>query len=186
MLPGVAAVERTYWLTVDPPYNFSANFNRFKLPACSADVTYGQPQPNKFELKAKPEAFPIVMFSLGFGATRFYYNVLPQFLAATGYIVVTVDHPCTTDVVEFPDVMIIKSNPNPNWTNADYDQAGDLRGVDMRFVADQLAQNKTLSNLIYPLCTKPSSVDKFGIWGHSLVAPRPLKPCSLIRGFKGA
>lgn len=54
-------------------------------------------------------ARPLLMFSPGFGQSRFLYSAMARSLASEGYIVVTVDHPYDATVVEFTDGSFVRA-----------------------------------------------------------------------------
>lgn len=54
--------------------------------------------------------FPLVLFSPGLAESRLLYSVTAKSIAAQGYVVVTIDHPYDTEVIEFPDGSVIRSN----------------------------------------------------------------------------
>ncbi|EAT89054.1 hypothetical protein SNOG_03849 [Parastagonospora nodorum SN15] len=53
------------------------------------------------------EKWPVALFSGGLNTTRLFYSHLAQEVASHGFIVIMIDHPYDTDVVEFPNGDVI-------------------------------------------------------------------------------
>ncbi len=81
-------------------------FSSFQLELCKlSDVQNGSCRGGR-----KTPRFPLVLFSPGLGESRLLYSVTAKSIAAQGYVVVTIDHPYDTEVVEFPDGSVVRSN----------------------------------------------------------------------------
>lgn len=65
------------------------------------------------------EEFPVVVFSPGFGGSRFLYGAMARSLASLGHIVFTVDHTYETYAVEFPDGSLAMSSIGPEGLDVD-------------------------------------------------------------------
>ncbi|KAJ6088100.1 hypothetical protein N7499_004282 [Penicillium canescens] len=83
--------------------------------------------------------FPLMIFSPGLGISRLLYQATLQDVASHGYVVVSVDHPYDTNMVEFPDGKVIKGEPEKIASNPDLmRQAFETRVADLGFVLDEL------------------------------------------------
>ncbi|WP_067833493.1 alpha/beta hydrolase family protein [Nocardia lijiangensis] len=88
------------------------------------------------------DRWPVVLFSPGYGAPRAFYTALVAELASRGFVILAVDHPYETAVVELADGRL--ATPVGDFP-AD-DAAGErymteqqaVRAADLRFVLDQL------------------------------------------------
>lgn len=72
-------------------------FESFVLQVCQPITKYkhaplAQPYPPETQSLLR-QAFPVILFSHGLGATRLFYSIIAQQLSSTGYTVVTIDHP---------------------------------------------------------------------------------------------
>lgn len=89
---------------------------------------------------AEPEGgFPLILLSPGFTGTRLGYSVKASALASLGYVVVTIDHPYDSFVVEFPDGSI-SYGPVMGDGREEILEAVDVRTEDISFLLDQLAE----------------------------------------------
>jgi hypothetical protein len=114
---------------------------------------------------------PVVTFSPGLGLSRLWYSALAQSVASFGFIVVTVDSPYSSDVVEFPDGRIITAI-NSTW---DQEQSALLVNVtadDASFVLDELSAGHAMANMLpdqtYLSGHSGLSTHRAGIFGHSI------------------
>lgn len=126
----------------------------------------------------RAETFPIIFFSPGYRVPRLLFSALAENLASYGYLVITVDHPYDSILVEYPDGRIKMpqaSNgshiPPPRVDTTDcMNQAIDVRVQDLSFVLDQLRTNNSIFAKHIP--NFPSVVKitqtKVGVFGHSL------------------
>ncbi|MCG8916480.1 alpha/beta hydrolase [Actinokineospora sp. PR83] len=83
---------------------------------------------------------PVVLYSPGLADPRSLGTAVAEELAGQGSVVVTVDHPGETSVVEFPDgrVRTIALPGDPRTSPALYRSLVDTRLADTRFVLDQV------------------------------------------------
>jgi predicted dienelactone hydrolase len=82
-------------------------------------------------------AWPVVLFSTGYGVERQLYTGLVQDLASHGYVVAAIDHPHDAGIVSFPDghtVSIGKVGESPDAVS----NALTVRIADTRYVLDAL------------------------------------------------
>ena len=109
---------------------------------------------------------PVILFSPGYGTTRFVYSYFAQTVASAGYVVVMMDHPYDADVVEIPGERLVLA---ANLTEAQITgPAVETRAQDASFILDRLCNRGTAPKLL-PL-TKGSCLDvsRVGFFGHSL------------------
>lgn len=145
--------------------NFGLNspngtFERLALPiAAQSSIPTKDHNPN----------FPVVMFSPAEGTSRLFYSAIASQVASTGYIVVTVDSPYDVDIVQYPDgsVAILNASVVATATLPDMILDVTTRAQDVSFVLDQLTNATVISHLI-PGSTHGLSVDKVGMFGHSV------------------
>jgi pimeloyl-ACP methyl ester carboxylesterase len=88
--------------------------------------------------------FPVVLFSGAMGTSRYLYSALAATISSNGYVVVTVDHPYDTDIVEFPSGQIVLGL---NLSDAQIPLAVETRAKDLSFVLDRLPHPKKLKHL---------------------------------------
>ncbi|KAH3916203.1 1-alkyl-2-acetylglycerophosphocholine esterase [Parastagonospora nodorum] len=74
---------------------------RFVLEVCKEKCSVGGGEGNR------TEKWPVALFSGGLNTTRLFYSHLAQEVASHGFIVIMIDHPYDTDVVEFPNGDVI-------------------------------------------------------------------------------
>lgn len=77
----------------------NTTFEGFELEFCN---------PGNFEKVKCDEKYPVAIFSPGLHGSRLIYGAMARDLASHGYVVITVDHPYDTGVVEFPDGTVIQ------------------------------------------------------------------------------
>ena len=110
--------------------------------------------------------FPLVIFSPGLGISRLLYQAMLQDVASHGYVVVSVDHPYDTNVVEFPDGKVIKGEPGKIASNPDLmRQAFETRVADLGFVLEEL--QKTDQHVVPRSLSGKISFDHISAAGHS-------------------
>lgn len=82
--------------------------------------------------------YPIVLLGTGLNTTRLFYSATAQRIASKGYIVITMDHPYETDIVEFPDgTVVYGGNVVGDLNNtAPLVRALDIRADDASFILD--------------------------------------------------
>ncbi|MFB8277676.1 alpha/beta hydrolase family protein [Nocardia colli] len=127
---------------------------------------------NSVEVDRTGGAWPVVLFSHGFGVVRELNSVRTDDLASHGYVVVSIAHTYDAQTVEFPGGRMVTSDAKPD--PAFLATSMDTRVADTRFVLDQLdrlqrgehpdAENRTLpAGLAGAL-----DLTKVGMFGHSL------------------
>lgn len=87
-------------------------------------------------------AWPVVIFSPGFGAPRAFGSGLAAELASRGYVVLALDHPYESAVAELADGRIVPGvwrapAPGEDWALF-MERLMHVRAADMRYVLDQL------------------------------------------------
>jgi predicted dienelactone hydrolase len=133
---------------------------------------------------SRGRAYPVVIYSPGFGSWRNASTALTEELVSRGFIVVTVDHPYDGIAVEFPNRTIVKTKPLKVPGNAKvltYDtwyamvkQLLNVRVVDIRFVLDALAaldagRNPDAERIPLPAHLAGAlDLRRIGMFGHSL------------------
>ncbi|KAJ5772648.1 hypothetical protein N7520_003177 [Penicillium odoratum] len=113
--------------------------------------------------------YPVVLFTPAVGFSRLMYTSLLQDIASNGLAVVSVDHPYDAAIVEFPDGRTVLGVLGNISTDAEYVSAMDVRVQDMRFLLDQIHDEKVIGD-IFPLSLENSSLlslDRVTIVGHS-------------------
>ncbi|CAM4451380.1 hypothetical protein NONI108955_29665 [Nocardia ninae] len=117
-------------------------------------------------------AWPVVLFSHGFGVVRELNSVRTDDLASHGYVVVSISHTYDAKVVEFPGGRLLSSDakPDPQYLATSID----ARVADTRFVLDQLTRltqgaNPDAENRALPAGLAAAlDLSKVGMFGHSL------------------
>ena len=108
-------------------------------------------------LRGESTAYPLLIFSPGGGAPRFFYSTTHEELARKGYVVVAIDHPHDALVVEFPDGQAV-IGLNKTLTRDEVELLVRVRAQDMSFVMDELSRQ-------FPTKINTTAVVAFG---HSL------------------
>lgn len=100
-------------------------------------------------LAHRDRAWPVVIFSPGYGAPRAVYTGLATRLASRGFVVFVLDHPYESAVTQLPDGRVVGLQEifPPDRTQFMPDQQI-VRTADIRFVIDQLARPEALSPLL--------------------------------------
>lgn len=106
---------------------------------------------------------PLVLFSGALGTSRTIYHSMLQSIAATGYFVVSVDHPYDADIVEFPDGTTITG---VDISDDQLEDALATRVADIAFLYKELAK-LSLRNELFPLHRHSGATPKTAIIGHS-------------------
>jgi dienelactone hydrolase len=106
----------------------------------------------------EPHGFPVVVFSPGLGLTGSSATTVVTDLASHGYVVVTLDHPYDSLVVEFPDGrLVLRSIPEDGDPSAKARYVA-TRAADARFVVGQLEDR------LGPV----ADLRRAGMFGHSI------------------
>ncbi|KAK5181821.1 hypothetical protein LTR44_006021 [Exophiala sp. CCFEE 6388] len=120
-----------------------------------------------FRLQTCPDSprntdFPLLLFSTGAGNSRHLYNVVLQWVASTGFNIVSIDHTYDADIVEFPDGTVTLG-ANISFP-ANLSTAISVRLADVSFILDALF-NSTLTRSLGLPALRTKHVAMFG---HSL------------------
>ncbi|CAI6331523.1 unnamed protein product [Periconia digitata] len=123
-----------------------------------------------------PQETPFVIFSPGLQSSRLAHNAQIQTLAASGYAVLSIDHPWDAAVLEFPNeppivgtlINDIADNstgtPILNW---DVLASGvQIRAADVEFALDEFNKLSTVQ-LLLPDATSSFNTTRTAIFGHS-------------------
>jgi pimeloyl-ACP methyl ester carboxylesterase len=138
----------------------NGSFNALQLEACNSTAT-----PHCLSSKSVP--LPVVLFSGALSTSRLVYSSMLQSIAAAGYVVVSVDHPYDTDIVEFPDGTIFTGLDIE--TDADIELALSTRVGDIAFVHQQLLNSSFVETALPSLdSSHGKTAPKTAILGHSL------------------
>lgn len=100
-------------------------------------------------LAPRDRAWPVVIFSPGYGAPRAVYTGLATQLASRGFVVFVLDHPYESAVTQLPDGRVVGLQEifPPDRSQYMPDQQI-VRTADIAFVIDQLARPEALSPLL--------------------------------------
>ncbi|KAK4158156.1 Alpha/Beta hydrolase protein [Chaetomidium leptoderma] len=104
-------------------------FSSFQLEFCQLPQNGGCRASGR-----KASRFPLVLFSPGLAESRLLYSVTAKSIAAQGYVVVTIDHPYDTEVVEFPDGSVARNNG----TDGMEQRLTEIRAADISFTLSAL------------------------------------------------
>ncbi|KAG0130233.1 hypothetical protein HOY82DRAFT_562755 [Tuber indicum] len=112
----------------------------------------------------------LILFSTGFGASRYVYATLAEDLASHGYMVAALDATYDSAVVVFPDGKIAVADPENvtgNVTAEEVTKYYDERVKDVVFTIKSLSM-PSLTSVIPGVGAKGLKVERVGIFGHSL------------------
>jgi predicted dienelactone hydrolase len=110
------------------------------------------------------DSFPLVLFSGALGTSRLLYTSMLQSIAATGYMVVSIDHPYDSDIVEFPNGTTITAVNISS--DAELEIALSTRAGDFAFMRQQMA-NATVADMLFPGQMRGRRSLKTAVIGHS-------------------
>jgi pimeloyl-ACP methyl ester carboxylesterase len=110
------------------------------------------------------ESLPLVLFSGGLATSRLLYTSMLQSIAATGYMVVSIDHPYDSDIVEFPNGTMVTAVDISS--DVELDLALSTRAEDFVFMRQQMA-NTTITDLLFPGQMHGRRTPKTAVIGHS-------------------
>lgn len=116
-------------------------------------------------LAENPSAYPVLLFSPGFGSPiRFYTSLLSE-LASQGFVVVVVDHPYSQTVSLFPDETVVTSNTagTDMQTTDKLDTILRVWVEDMGFALDYVGE----LNQSDPILAGAFDLNSVGAFGHS-------------------
>lgn len=101
---------------------------------------------------ASGPAWPVILFSPGYGASRAFYSGLAADLASRGYVVLAVDHPYEVAVTQLADGRVVGPAHDAGRTGAervaDMERQVVVRADDLRFVLDQIARPSQLPTVL--------------------------------------
>lgn len=107
---------------------------------------------------------PLVLFSGALSTSRLLYSSMLQSIAAAGNLVVSIDHPYDSDIVEFPDGTVITGVDMSS--DADLEMALSTRVGDLAFVRQQIS-NATVAEMLFPGQIRGRQAPKTAAIGHS-------------------
>lgn len=122
-------------------------------------------------LAASQTKWPVVLFSPGYGASRAFYTSLLTDLASKGFVVLALDHPYESAVVELADQQIV--GPIEDFARYGADRGAymtahqHLRSADLSFVLDQLHSGDKSRNDISPDFLARLDLAHISAIGHS-------------------
>jgi dienelactone hydrolase len=191
--PQPGALPALYWPDVDLTGFSPADVSRQDLKRLRAHAFPGA------AFVDAPTPFPVVTLSHGDSGTRVQYSALAEELASHGYVVVGIDHPYTSVGTRFPDGRVLRfetiaGSANDGAATVTYPDGRvarfarirttdaervRVRGEDVRFVLDQLAQ----LNGGDPEGTLTGRLDlaRVGVMGHSFGGSTAAQACWLDR-----
>jgi predicted dienelactone hydrolase len=124
-------------------------------------------------LASDQAAYPVLLFSHGFGELSQTYTAQAEALASHGYIVASVTHPYDALVTGLLDGQIIPQDPglvadfsNPETAEAASIREAKLRAADLQFVLDELGRFNTSDP--QNRLTARLDLERVGVFGHSL------------------
>ena len=130
--------ERAPYVSPAPAGSLSSELEQAGLPRSAVDLASSRA--NAFaEANAARDAgpFPVVLFSPGFGVSRFLNTANAEELASQGYVVAAMDHPYESEAVDLPDGRVVRDRI-PDSETPMYREAIAIRVADTRLVLDAL------------------------------------------------
>ena len=137
---------------------YGAGVPRGAVDAASSTANALQDAP----VAEETEDMPVVLYSHGFGGSRYTNAANLEELASHGYLVVAMDHPYESIAVDLPDGRVLR-NSYPDRETPTYREAIDTRTLDTRFVLDALEEGA----LLPPYLAEAADTDTVGMFGHS-------------------
>lgn len=151
--------------TMDTPYLPPTTAAFFDEQTASYGIPNGTFEAFRLQTCADPPAntdFPLVLFSTGFGMSRLVYSTILQWVASTGFNVISIDHTYDADIVEFADGTVALG---ANITfPANESIALSVRQADVSFVLDALSNATLIKEKGLPAL----HTEHVGMFGHSL------------------
>jgi pimeloyl-ACP methyl ester carboxylesterase len=135
----------------------NGSFRALNLETCANGSTNHSPCSSSY--------LPVVLFSGGLGTSRLLYTSILQNIAGAGYLVVSIDHPYDSDIVEFPNGTVITGIDISS--DAEVDLALSTRAKDLAFMRQQLA-NVSVTERLFPGQLRGRHSPKAAAIGHSL------------------
>ncbi|OCL13063.1 PAF acetylhydrolase family protein [Glonium stellatum] len=118
------------------------------------------------ETRHNSNTFPLVLFSGALATSRYLYNAMAATVSSAGFLVVSVDHPYDTDIVEFPSG---KTVLGLNLSDSQIPLAVETRAKDLSFVIDKFGSPGYLQSLLgRNTCDSVKAVKKVTAFAHSL------------------
>lgn len=108
------------------------------------------------------EQLPVLLYSHGFGDSRFTSAANLEELASHGYLMVSMDHPYESTAVDLPDGRMLRKS-YPDRETPTYREAISVRTLDTRFVLDALNNGA----LLPPHLEGAADTGAVGMFGHS-------------------
>lgn len=155
MPPATAAFEDQQFAAYGLP---NGTFAALELETC-------KPLISSANRSAKRNSYPLVLFSGALGTSRLLYSSILQSVAAAGYLVVSIDHPYDSDVVEFPNGTLVKGI---DISDDDLGFALTTRVEDIAYVHRQMGDQSFVNSIIPGYgraCAQSTS--KTAVVGHS-------------------
>jgi pimeloyl-ACP methyl ester carboxylesterase len=153
MPPATAAFEDEKYSAYGLP---NGTFRSLSLETCSNGSTIYS--------ACSSDSLPVVLFSGALATSRLIYSNILQNIAAAGYLVISIDHPYDSDIVEFPNGSLI--NGVDIDSDAELALALTTRTQDLLFMHQQLA-NATLTDTLFPGHLRGRKSPATAIMGHS-------------------
>lgn len=155
MPPATAAFEDGQYAAYGLP---NGSFPALELETCKSSIS-------PTIRSSKRSSFPLVLFSGSLGTSRLLYSSMLQSVAAAGYLVISIDHPYDSDVVEFPGGALIKGI---DFSDPELELALATRVEDIAYVHRQM-ENQTFVSTVIPGHGRgcAQSVRKTALVGHS-------------------
>lgn len=172
MPPATAAYQDTRFSVYGLP---NGTFEALELQVCG--------KPAARSRSCGTPSFPLVVFSGALGTSRLLYSSMLQSVAAAGYVVVSLDHPYDTDIVEFPDGSTVEAIDISSDT--DLEKALTTRVQDIGFLYSQLA-NTSFTAQILPGSSARFSVSNTAVFGHSFGGAAAAAALLEVPSLKGA
>lgn len=135
----------------------NGSFRSLNLEVCQNGSTIHSPC-------SAATSLPLVLFSGALSTSRLLYSSMLQSIAAAGYLVVSIDHPYDSDIVEFPDGTVITGVDMSS--DADLETALSTRVGDLAFVRQQMS-NATVAEMLFPGQIRRHQTLKTATIGHS-------------------
>jgi dienelactone hydrolase len=166
---------------------------KFHLPACACRLV----RSHSFAAPPVAEgerAFPVLIFSPGFGTPPVFYTSNLEDIASRGYVIAAISHTYSVDPTVFPDGRVVRSNRagtlfllergTPGISAATVERDRDVIGAewaaDASFTLDELGR----LNAEDPILRGRLDLSRAGIFGHSFGGATAAECLRLDRRFK--
>lgn len=141
-----------------------------------------------------PHGFPLILFSHGLGGSEFSYSALIEDLVSHGYVVAGIEHPCSTDMVAFPDGRVavqhreampagLSSEKGMQWMMAAAQDGIAEGAADDRFVLDKIAELNGSGSSSFALAGK-LDLRRVAALGHSAGGAIAARACQIDRRIR--